>query len=66
MIEVGSLVQFRDADPEQWPDMWRGVVIAKPDPQTATVYWSESLVWDHDIDDISETEVQKSSNCSTI
>jgi len=66
MIEIGSLVQFRDADPEQWPDMWRGVVIAKPDPQTATVYWSESLVWDHDIDDIAETQVQKSSNCSTI
>ena len=66
MIDIGSLVQFRDADPEQWPDMWRGVVIGKPGPQTATVYWNESLVWDHDIDDISESQVQKPSNCSTI
>ena len=66
MIDIGSLVQFRDADPKQWPDMWRGVVIGKPDLQTATVYWSESLVWDHDIEDISEAQVQKSSNCSTI
>ena len=59
-------MQFSDADPEEWSDMWRGVVIAKPDPQTATVYWSESLIWDHDIDDIAEAQVQKSSNCSTI
>lgn len=66
MIEVGSLVQFKDADPKEWPDMWRGVVIAKTNSETATVYWSESLVWDHDIDDIIETRVQKSSNCSTI
>lgn len=66
MIKIGSLVQFKDAVPEEFSDMWHGVVIAKPDPQTATVYWSESLVWDHDIDDIAETRVQKSSNCSTI
>ena len=51
MIDVGSLVQFSDADPEEWPDMWRGVVIAKPDPQTATVYWNESLILDQHIAD---------------
>ena len=66
MIDVGTLVQFKDAIPEQFSDMWHGVVIAMPDSQTATVYWSESLVWDHDIDDIAETLVQKSSSCSTI
>ena len=63
---MGSLVQFKDADPKEWSDMWRGVVIAKTNSETATVYWSESLVWDHDIDDIIETRGQKSSNCSTI
>lgn len=59
-------MQFKDADPEEWADMWHGVVIAKSDPETATVYWSESLVWDHDIEDIIEARVQKPSNCSTI
>ena len=67
MIEIGTLVQFKDAVPEEFSDMWHGIVLAMtPTGQTATVYWSESLVWDHDIDDISEVLVQKSSNCSII
>jgi hypothetical protein len=57
ILSAGNLVTFKrisHANMESY-DMWLGIVI-KSNSHNATVYWSDSKVWDHDIASLSKID----------